>query len=255
MSVKATNWAWHLAPEEIAGNDLIVLMALADIADDDGDVVHGDPKKRRQEVLAEKSRVSLATFKRSIAALAEDFGVLSVKRTGRENRYKLRLEVMRPSTAPETVDNPGEAVETRSLNLSYQASVELSDSSTVSSRGKHLNKDLNGSSRKITTGAAALRADDEDVPARLGIRGRLRLVGDRRHLNIPELNAAIGKYFTDVAGGENERGIVYRTALSILGKAAEAKTLVADPTRYVIAAVEAEPEVWRKRAFRMDVRP
>ncbi len=101
MSLKATLWALDTAPVTNP-TSVLVLIALADEADDDG--TGGHPSLRR---IAQRARVSVNTAKSHIRLLEED-GVISVDRPekqgrGHFNRYVLHLErgqILAPS-APE----------------------------------------------------------------------------------------------------------------------------------------------------------
>lgn len=94
MSVKVSSWVWHEAPQSIGGNDLIVLLALADIANDSGDCVFVKSKEdATQEALAKKSRVSRRTFQRSIDRLLS-LGVVAVERGAQHvpNEYRVLIQ-------------------------------------------------------------------------------------------------------------------------------------------------------------------
>lgn len=85
------NWAWHdPATEHLRGNAAMALLALADIADDEGYVVYARGSKRSQEALARKARMSVATFRRMTADLVEQ-GFLEVTRESprSENEYRV----------------------------------------------------------------------------------------------------------------------------------------------------------------------
>lgn len=91
MSVRIMNWAWHdPATEHLRGNAAMALLALADIADDEGYVVYARGSKRSQEALARKARMSVATFRRMTADLVEQ-GFLEVTRESprSENEYRV----------------------------------------------------------------------------------------------------------------------------------------------------------------------
>lgn len=93
MSVKVTNWVWHDdRTQHLRGNAVVVLLALADIADDDGHVVFVKDTARTQVALASKARVSVATFRRQTQEL-EDDGLLAVDRESQTsvNQYRILL--------------------------------------------------------------------------------------------------------------------------------------------------------------------
>lgn len=87
MSVRATNWAWSL--EEVMGSEAMVLLALADQANDEGFCWPA------QEKLAPKARQSVSTLRRSLRSL-EKMGLLttitrSSTRGRRSNLYLLHI--------------------------------------------------------------------------------------------------------------------------------------------------------------------
>lgn len=93
MSVKATSWVWQSASaQSLSGNRMVVMLALADIADDDGNVIYAKPDQRTQTALAEKCRVSRATLQRVLKSL-EDDGLLVVHRSDfrTTNSYEIAM--------------------------------------------------------------------------------------------------------------------------------------------------------------------
>lgn len=87
MSVRATNWAWSL--EEVMGSEALVLLALADQANDEGFCWPS------QQKLAPKARQSVSTLRRSLRSL-EKMGLLttitrSSTRGRRSNVYLLHI--------------------------------------------------------------------------------------------------------------------------------------------------------------------
>ncbi|GAA3581233.1 hypothetical protein GCM10022198_00430 [Klugiella xanthotipulae] len=91
MSVKVSTWVWHETPPTLTASQMLVLLALADVADDRGRCVYfADDEPTTQEALAAKSRVSVRTFRRVIQDL-QTLGLLSVKRADQwsANEYKI----------------------------------------------------------------------------------------------------------------------------------------------------------------------
>ena len=87
MSVRASSWAWSL--EEVMGSEALVLLALADQANDEGLCWPS------QEKLAPKARQSVSTLRRSLRSL-EKMGLLttimrSSTRGRRSNLYLLHI--------------------------------------------------------------------------------------------------------------------------------------------------------------------
>ncbi|PKY66264.1 hypothetical protein CYJ25_04610, partial [Schaalia turicensis] len=71
MSIQAMTWAWGL--EALDTSQVMVLLALADAANDDGFACWPS-----QETLARKSRMSVRSVKRHIATL-RDAGLIDVR--------------------------------------------------------------------------------------------------------------------------------------------------------------------------------
>lgn len=81
MSVHVSSWVWRHAPA--SGNALLVLLALADIANDEGIAW---PSKSH---LAAKTRLSLSTVKRVINALRGDGVIVADVSLGHSNVYRI----------------------------------------------------------------------------------------------------------------------------------------------------------------------
>ncbi|PPG29665.1 winged helix-turn-helix domain-containing protein [Pseudoclavibacter sp. RFBB5] len=59
MSVKVSSWVWHDCEHQLAGNDLVLLLALADVADDSGRCRFVEAEKDlTYAALARKTRIS-----------------------------------------------------------------------------------------------------------------------------------------------------------------------------------------------------
>lgn len=84
MSVHVTSWVWRNAP--VAGNELLVLLALADISNDDG------ISWPSNGLLAEKTRLSLATVKRMKQRLRERRLLVDDTSLGRSNVYRIVMD-------------------------------------------------------------------------------------------------------------------------------------------------------------------
>jgi hypothetical protein len=88
VSVKVSSWVWHETPEEVKGNRLIALLALADIADDDGFCRFADDTS--QAALASKSRMAVSTF-REVTDWLEEQGYLESERASQTSRKEYRI--------------------------------------------------------------------------------------------------------------------------------------------------------------------
>lgn len=73
MSVKVSSWVWHgQEAKDVSGNELVLLLALADVADDRGRCRYIDDEgDLTYAVLADKVRVSRSTLIRTVAKLRE----------------------------------------------------------------------------------------------------------------------------------------------------------------------------------------
>lgn len=99
MSVKVSSWVWHEAPQDISGNELILLLALADVADDNGRCRYVDDETGlTYSALAEKVRVDRRTIERLIPKL-RDRGVVEHTRgvKGRPNEFSVLVPWARTS--------------------------------------------------------------------------------------------------------------------------------------------------------------
>lgn len=93
MSTKLTTWVWHgERTAELRGNAFVALLALADVANDDGHVIYATGAKKTQEGLAKKSRMAVATFRRMTNELVA-LGLLEVTRESQrsENEYRVLM--------------------------------------------------------------------------------------------------------------------------------------------------------------------
>lgn len=85
MSVRVSSWVWQHSGA--AGNDLLLLLALADVADDNGrcwpSVAH----------LADKTKLSRATVQRRMKALREAGKIVTRGQRGTSNVYGIVLDV------------------------------------------------------------------------------------------------------------------------------------------------------------------
>ncbi|MGF3055639.1 hypothetical protein ACQUSW_03695 [Microbacterium sp. YY-01] len=82
----------------------MAMLALADIADDDGHVVFARGRSRSQEALAAKARMSVATWRRVTEALVSD-GLLEVSRASQTSENEYRILV---TAQPERSDLSGQ---------------------------------------------------------------------------------------------------------------------------------------------------
>lgn len=83
MSVRVSTWVWH--DTTARGNDLLVLLALADTADDDGSCWPG------VSTIAAKTRLDRATVQRRLKVLQSTELVDRITRPGQSNLYRIRV--------------------------------------------------------------------------------------------------------------------------------------------------------------------
>lgn len=141
MSVKMTNWVWHDdRTSHLRGNAVVAMLALADIADDDGYVVFARDDKRSQTELAKKARMSVATFRRVTADLAEQ-GLIEISRASQRTVNDYRLSVTAQSERS-PMSGQGAQVE-----RSERSSSERS-STTTPLKGRSNELDVDGTARK-----------------------------------------------------------------------------------------------------------
>lgn len=106
MSVKAMNWVWSL--DELAPSETLVMLALADAADDDGFCWPS------QALLARKARQTDRNVRRILTRLSQA-GLLAVEtrsstRGRRSNRYWLNIGSSLESRQPDNLSGCDEAV-------------------------------------------------------------------------------------------------------------------------------------------------
>lgn len=91
MSVRVSSWVWHDAPKTVTGNELILLLALADVADDNGRCrFMTEEDGLTYGGLARKVRVDRRTIERLIPKLREQGLVEHVRGAkGRPNEFSI----------------------------------------------------------------------------------------------------------------------------------------------------------------------
>lgn len=141
MSVKVSSWVWHEASDEINGNELILLLALADVADDNGRCRFIDDETAlTYDGLAEKVRVDRRTIERLIPKL-RGRGVLGHSKgvKGRPNEFavlvpwaKKSADIMSGNGSFEGADSP------TVVQDSPTASTEFTDNSDIGTSLKRI---------------------------------------------------------------------------------------------------------------------
>lgn len=101
MSVKVSSWVWHGdETSELAGNEMILMLALADVADDNGRCRYlADEDDLSYVGLASKARVDRRTIERLIPKLRSK-GLLAMERgsKSRSNEFTILVPWMRRAT-------------------------------------------------------------------------------------------------------------------------------------------------------------
>ena len=96
MSVRVSSWVWRHSGA--VGNDLLLLLALADVADDSGRCWPS------VAYLVEKTKLSRATVQRRLHALTEAGRIVTSSRSGAPNVYEFVLDM--PLDATSQVPQP-----------------------------------------------------------------------------------------------------------------------------------------------------
>ena len=136
MSVKVSSWVWH----EVAGvngNELILLLALADVADDSGRCRFVDDESAlTYSALAEKGRVSKSTVIRIIAGLRERGLIEQVKGVkSRPNEFRVLVpwaERSGSNLTPNGVAGVADSVSTAQDSVSTATEFGVNDDSRSS---------------------------------------------------------------------------------------------------------------------------
>lgn len=101
MSIKVTSWVWENAPQDLEPAQLLILLAIADAADDEGETAKG----LRKAVLSRKARVHEATVDRQTTKLVARGLLAREERAGRSNVWRIPV----PWAVPHIVTHPQEA--------------------------------------------------------------------------------------------------------------------------------------------------
>ncbi len=103
MSLQVSAWVWRNTSSKIAGNHLVVLLALADVANDEGECIYlKGLQGGTLEGLATKCRVSRRTLIRIIQSL-EDDGFLAVTR-GKRHETNIYTVLMNQGCQSDTTE-------------------------------------------------------------------------------------------------------------------------------------------------------
>ena len=157
MSVKVSTWVWHEATRndgtEVAGNELVLLLALADVADDYGRCRFVDEESGlTYDALAEKVRVHRRTVIRMVATLREA-GLIDVTKgvKGRPNEFRLLVPIAAKS-GDNLAPNESEGVEDSVTTGADSVTTDAVFGDNVDSRTSYQRKrDVDVSSSAIST--------------------------------------------------------------------------------------------------------
>jgi hypothetical protein len=260
MSNKTEAWVWHdAATENLNLRDFVVLLALADIADDDGFVRFAKRKphgRRRddltaeeqerlgdQKALAKKAHMSIATFRRATHDL-ESLGLLEISRATATavNEYRVLMTTAQPDLwiTPST---------TAQSERSHRSPGERSHRSAVSDQRDVINIQISQSSTEVTTEArevvpASTTDHDHDQPR--PARGNIfkRLLGGPQ-VDYPAISAEIRTRFPELRDEAGLDDVLDQLAGEILRKA---PYRVEWPTAYVLRVL-LDDQPWTDRLF------
>jgi hypothetical protein len=139
MSVKVSSWVWHEAEiQDIKGNDLVLLLALADVANDKGMCTYFDsPEDATYDGLATKARIHRSTIAEVIGRL-ERRGVLERKRRGPGLPNEYRILIDQESGIPTSKESAIPTLEVVSAGL--HSSIPRIDVVNTSKRGSRISE-------------------------------------------------------------------------------------------------------------------
>lgn len=240
MSVRVSSWVWHECPTlvngvAIAGRELVVLLALADISDDEGVCTYGAPSERKQGALAAKTRLSESTFRRTIRRL-EEAKVVKVEKDGLMNEYRIQMDVVQDATGQsDLLVTP----EIEPVDNSEMGNSDRYYRSAVTGHKDVIRKDLTTSSSSTHVKAREAKSDDDQNSSRptpMAIRHHKAGIDWSTVLvKVPAF-----KYFAP--------DDLHTIGAEILERARRAGTNVVDETSYVAQALFNDPFEWEKRA-------
>lgn len=161
MSTRVSSWVWHDAPKTVTGNDLIVLLALADVADDNGRCRYiTEDEGLTYRSLERKARVSKSTVIRTVGRLREAGLIDQVPGSkGRPNEFRVLVpwaEVTGVNLTPNVSESGGSVTPNAADSVSSESTfgvnpdsrsslkridVNKSTSKTTSSKGSRLPED------------------------------------------------------------------------------------------------------------------
>lgn len=162
MSVKVSSWVWHdERAKDLKGNDMLAMLALADIADDDGNVLFASEAKRMQPELASKARMSVATFRRATEHLRE-FGLLEISRETQRsaNAYRILLAPLSVSAQDERSNGVIAQVE-RSRVSDHTSLIDVS--LLTAKKGSRIDDDWRPSEQLMTWAKAEAQSVDLEM--------------------------------------------------------------------------------------------
>jgi hypothetical protein len=254
MSVKASTWVWHTMPRTFTINgalirlthrDLVVLLALADISDDDGRVSYGSAEDRTQPILAAKCSVSVKTFYTATKRL-QGLGLLTLGYDRLVRTYRLELGITADSVY--TVGKSDLLAESEDLTdrgESYR--LHRSTVTDVKEDVLTFDDDLSDQFPKVTT---------EGSPQVPYLDWSAKRIQKRaaKTLDLDALADLVGVVLTsnDGIASSSLRAVLQAIAWRVLAIPAASGTPVPHPTSYVAAAIRNDPEVWRKTAFQLE---
>lgn len=158
MSVKVSSWVWHdVATGELAGNELVLLLSLADVADDNGRCRFlADETDLTYAALARKARVSRSTVIRMVAKLREQGLVEHVPGVkGRPNEFRVVVPWAQSSGSnlePNGLSGGSDSVSTATDSVSTESGFGVNPDSRTSLRRIDVNTRVSSSDADASDG-------------------------------------------------------------------------------------------------------
>lgn len=192
MSVRVSTWVWH--ETTAAGSDLLVLLALADCANDDGECFPG------VEVLVDKTRMSRATVFRRLDALEEGGLLERIRRGNRQsNVYRIRVPWAGVTASTKHSGAPDPTSQSETSPTSHPATSDVSPVRHLKSHGR----DFQGTVIEPSGETSQPRTRGSRIPESFALDDGMRawaIAQGWGHLDLEAITAEFVDYWIGVAG-------------------------------------------------------